>query len=102
VLIKRDRSDKENNPSVKKINFREIVDCYLPLEKHEAIMRGGCHEDFTHPFILKTNERVFELYSSLKQERELWLTAFKYVVKSLKVVQSLIHVNDSSIKIQSK
>ena len=43
IIIKRDRSDKENDPSVKKINFRDIIDCYLPLEKHEAIMREECH-----------------------------------------------------------
>ena len=98
IIIKRDRFDKESDPSVKRINFRDIIDCYLPLEKHEAVMREQAVEGFQNPFILKTNERIFELYTSLKQERELWMNAFKYVVKSLKVVQSLIHESDSSFK----
>lgn len=96
IVIKYDRFDKDSDPNIKVINFRDIDDCYLPKEKHEDDMRANAHEDFPNPFLLKTKERIFELYASLKQEREMWMNAFKYVCKSTKVVQSLIHQNDSS------
>ena len=65
-------------------------------------MRADAHQDFPHPFLLKTNDRMYELYASLKQEREMWLNAFKYVVKSTKVVQNLITQNDKNLSVKSE
>jgi hypothetical protein len=61
-------------------------------------MRSECHEEFPNPFILKTRERFYELYTTLKQEREMWISSFKYVVKSCKVVQQIVKMNDQQMK----
>jgi hypothetical protein len=66
IIVKHNKFDKDSDSNTKKMTFRDILDCYLPKEEYEALMRRDAHDDFPHPFLLKTHDRIYELYASLK------------------------------------
>ena len=46
------------------------------------------------PFFVKTTDRVFELYTSTPDEREMWMAGFQYILISTKEVQQIMTNND--------
>jgi hypothetical protein len=52
---------------------------------------------YTLAFFVKTTDRVFELYTSTPEEREMWMAGFKYIMISTKEVQSIMTGNDANL-----
>ena len=51
--------------------------------------------------MLETRGRFFELYAPSDEEREMWMNAFDYVIKSTRIVTKLQmeqHINVGHIK----
>lgn len=45
--------------------------------------------------MLQTNERLFVLFTKNKNERDLWINAFTFIIATTKSVQKLIKKNDT-------
>jgi hypothetical protein len=52
---------------------------------------------YVFPFFVKTTSRTFELYTTTPDEREMWISGFKYILISTKEVQQIISANDEEI-----
>ena len=61
---------------VKQTPFRNVLDVYFLGNEVK------CCPKFQYAFMVKTTEREFELFSATELEQVLWVTAFRYVIKS--------------------
>ena len=84
------------------IPFRNITECFLPTEKYEEGARKICSKKYQCPFFLNTVDRMFELYTSQDDERQMWVTCFNYLIKSTKEVQKIMSNNSKKFDQQIK
>ena len=67
------------------ISFNDLLSVdFCTLEKNNK------SKTFSKPFLVKLKGRDYELYAGSNIERELWMAAFDYAIKSTKVVQKII------------
>jgi len=69
--------------STKQIQFREVKSCSLtPTEDMNRGIPMPPKGIFQHFFFVITIDRVFTLYASSEEERNIWLAGFDYLIKS--------------------
>lgn len=68
------------------IPFRNITECFLPTAKYEEGAQKICSKKYKYPFFINTVDRMYELYTSQDDERQMWVTCFMYLIKSTKEV----------------
>lgn len=80
---------------IKRIPFRDIYNAYLPTEENDKILRKlSSGSSYVFPFFVKTPDRIFELYTSTPDERNMWMAGFKYILISTREVQQIMVTND--------
>lgn len=73
---------------MKRVPFRDIHNAYLPTEQNDKTLRKlASSSQYVFAFFVKTANRVFELYTSTPDEREMWMAGFRYILISTKEVQ---------------
>ena len=82
IMIIQEKKFQKNESKIKVVPFRCILECFLPMEDYEKKAKEVCSRKFNFPFFVKTEDRLFELYTSTDDERTLWLAAFVYLIKS--------------------
>lgn len=89
-------SKTQTDPSkIKRVPFRDIQSAYLPTDGCDKMLRKlASGSQYVFAFFVKTTNRVFELYTSTPDEREMWMAGFKYILISTKEVQQIMINND--------
>ena len=59
----------------------------------EKEFRKTAYEKYWYGFELTTMKRIFYLFASNKEEREMWITGFEYVIISTNRVQMIMDKN---------
>lgn len=78
--------------------FRDILSAYLPTDACDEMLRKlASGSQYVFAFFVKTSDRVFELYASTPDEREMWMAGFKYILISTKEVQTIMTNNDEQL-----
>ena len=78
LFVSEDQNEMANRKS---ISFHNILSCTPCFE-----IKKQKSKTFNKPFMLETRGRFFELYTPSEDEREMWMAAFDYVIKSTRVV----------------
>ena len=63
----------------KRIPFRDVTDCYLPRGE---IDKANLPKNWAFPFYVQTTERIFVLCAKNINERNMWMSGFRYVIAS--------------------
>ena len=90
VMYIKDKKEQTKESKIKVIPFRNILECFLPTVDYERKAKQVCSRTFNFPFFMKTEDRLFELYTSTDEERDLWMSGFMYSIKSTREVQKII------------
>ena len=99
--IMNSKADKEADRSKRTIiPFRNITECFLPLVEYEEKIKKVCSKKYNFPFFVRTVDRLFELYASTEKERQLWICAFIYLIKSTAEVQKIITANNQRMSLE--
>jgi hypothetical protein len=92
MIIKKDHKELENN-NTKEIYFRDIVDCYLPKNDIKKSLKKG----WPHAIYLQTRDRLYILCMKTIEERNMWISGFRYIIASTTTVQNIIKNNNEKI-----
>lgn len=99
--IQTDRIEK-NKSKIKVVWFRDILDCYLPKKD----VQHQLPENWEHCFYLQTRERMFILCAQAAEDRNMWMSGFRYIIASTVTVQNIMKANndriDEKMKIRTK
>lgn len=94
MYIQKSSTQNQKDKDVKKILFRDILDCYLPKRNVSLDLPG----DWKHVFYLKTNERTFILCAKCQDDRNMWMSGFRYIIASTLTVQEIMRNNDQQFQ----
>ena len=62
----------------KRVLFRDILDSYLPKPAMKAVMPAT----WQHGMYLQTRDRLFFLCAKTEEERNMWMSGFRYLLAS--------------------
>lgn len=97
-LVIQNKPDSTDASKIKRVPFRDIQAAYLPTPENDKILRRlASGSQYVLAFFVKTSNRVFELYTSTPDERDMWMSGFKYILISTKEVQSIMTNNDEKL-----
>lgn len=82
------QKDKKDPKTAKVVLFRDIKECYS-LE-----WQGNKDKHWCHSFFLKTYERDYVLVAPSQKEKQIWLSAFRYIILSTVALQDIIKDNE--------
>ena len=88
MTIKHERDSKDPS-DIKRILFRDILDCYLPKKLNNQAMPKG----WEHGMYLQTRERLFFLCAKCEEDRNMWMSGFRYLLASTVTVQNIMKDN---------
>lgn len=97
LTIKHDHKSTDKS-QMKKILFRDILDCYLPLAKPEHKPPKG----WEHCLYLRTTERLYFLCARTLDDRNMWMSGFRYLLASTVTVQAIMRDNSKKLEEQIK
>ena len=82
VIVISHNKDEKQGSGVKIVPFREVNKIARFKPEYERAQLVVCHKKYRYGFQVQTNSRIYELYTTLDDEREMWLTGFEYVFMS--------------------
>ena len=83
VIFKHKANDKDDCKSAKTIAFREITKVSLPKPDEDNLIRNlDCEQPWCFCFFMHTNERKYYIYAQSSLERDIWVSAFHFLVVS--------------------
>lgn len=82
MLVKHDRNDSIQSKNSKLIPFRDIKQCTLPLTPDLQGSQADSREPFVYMLELETSERLFYMYVTSIEEREMWVDGFQYILET--------------------
>ena len=90
--------DDNNAENTTLIPFRDVKMCCKPQFKVEMQIKEVCCPKYNNPLYLWVNDRMYELFTRLSEEREMFLSGFQYVIISTREVQKIMLENDRILK----
>ena len=66
------------------IDFKDVKDCYVMSQESQKVL-GNASKNFKLAFYVETTNRTFELYTTSDEERDMWMTAFKFIALCSKI-----------------
>mmetsp|Transcript_31189 Transcript_31189/g.47756 ORF Transcript_31189/g.47756 Transcript_31189/m.47756 type:complete len:190 (-) Transcript_31189:2049-2618(-) len=102
VLMIMKSHDETKEENIHYIMFRDICDCYLPKKD----MKSNLPKNWKEVFYLKTSERVYILIAKTLEDRNMWMSGFRYIIASTVTVQEIMKTNneimDNKLKQRTK
>lgn len=98
VMFIQYNKQSDNSQDIKKVLFRDIFDCYLPNKDQKENLPKG----WDWYFILQTREREFKLIAKSLDDRNMWMSGFRYLIASTMTVQAIMKENDQKMEQKMK
>ena len=89
MYIKKDQKQSTIDAN-DEIMFRDILDCYLPKTDIKKSLKKGW-EDCLY---LQTRNRLYILCTKTLEDRNMWMSGFRYIIASTITVQTIIMNNN--------
>ena len=103
ILFISEKVAADEYKNIKQIPFGQILKLELFDKEEEArLAKEITSKTFVFPFNVHTDIQQLRLYASSYKEREMWISAFEYLLASKNQVQSIIKENNNTNQIEKR